>query len=118
MKFIVDAHLPLGVCDLLKRAGHDAIHTRNLPLANKTPDRDIAAIAEKESRVVISKDNDFYYSHVLHRRPRQLVIVRAGNLRLRDVVALFAKHLPEIESALKTDSLIELHRTHVLRHHQ
>ena len=28
MKFLVDAHLPPGLCALLLAAGHDAIHTR------------------------------------------------------------------------------------------
>ena len=30
MKFLVDAHLPPGLCDLLKTAGHDPLHTREL----------------------------------------------------------------------------------------
>jgi len=30
MKFIVDAHLPFGLCTLLQAAGHETIHTRQL----------------------------------------------------------------------------------------
>ena len=32
MKFLVDAHLPPGLCGLLQAAGHDARHTHQLPI--------------------------------------------------------------------------------------
>ena len=38
MKFLVDAHLPLHLAYQLQEAGYDTIHTRNLPLENRTPD--------------------------------------------------------------------------------
>jgi predicted nuclease of predicted toxin-antitoxin system len=66
MKFLVDAHLPAGLCGLLQAAGHDAIHTAALPARNQTPDRAINELSITDQRVVISKDTDFYYSHVLH----------------------------------------------------
>ena len=31
MNFTVDAHLPPGLCAVLQAAGHDALHTRQLP---------------------------------------------------------------------------------------
>jgi predicted nuclease of predicted toxin-antitoxin system len=38
MRFVVDAHLPPGLCDLLQAAGHDALHTRQLSDQNRTTD--------------------------------------------------------------------------------
>ena len=35
-----------------------------------------------EMRVVVTKDTDFYYSHLLHGRPWKLVLVCIGNLGL------------------------------------
>ncbi|HEU0010206.1 MAG TPA: DUF5615 family PIN-like protein [Verrucomicrobiae bacterium] len=55
MKFLVDAHLPRGLCALLARHGHDAIHTRDLPDQNATKDRVINQISIEDQRVVISK---------------------------------------------------------------
>lgn len=66
MNFLVDAHLPDGLCVLLREAGHDAIHTRSLPSANRTSDDVINAQSLRERRVVITKDTDFYHSHVLY----------------------------------------------------
>ncbi|MCB8952442.1 MAG: DUF5615 family PIN-like protein [Ardenticatenales bacterium] len=37
MKFLVDAHLPKRLAVQLIVAGHDALHTLDLPLENYTP---------------------------------------------------------------------------------
>ena len=36
MKFLVDAQLPRRLADYLRAAGHDAVHTLDLPNANRT----------------------------------------------------------------------------------
>ena len=113
MRFLVDAHLPPAICALLKSQGHDAIHTRQLPAQNQTPNRTINDLSASDQRVVISKDTDFYYSHLLLQRPYKLLLVRAGNLRTRDLKALFEAHLGEITRALETNSLVELDRSSV-----
>ena len=113
MTFLVDAHLPPGLCDLLRAAGHDAIHTSELPAKNETPDQAINALSLQDQRVVISKDTDFYYSILLHHGPDKLLLVRTGNLSTRDLKALFREYLPEIEQSLTDNVLVELHRTAV-----
>ena len=70
-------------------------------------------MALDESRVVVTKDTDFYYSHVLHGRPAKLVLVRTGNIGARDLIGLFERQLPEIVAALEQYSLVELNRTNV-----
>jgi predicted nuclease of predicted toxin-antitoxin system len=59
MKFLVDAQLPRSLASWLSSMGHDASHTLDLPLQNKTSDQQIVEIAEREGRVVITKDHDF-----------------------------------------------------------
>lgn len=113
MKFVVDAHLPPGLCNVLSRAGHDVIHTLELPLQNKTPDQFLNRLSETEQRIVISKDTDFYYSHVLHGRPWKLLLIRTGNARTRELKALFERNLPGIIDALEGHSLVELDWTSV-----
>ena len=113
MKFAVDAHLPPGLCDLLTAAGHDAIHTQQLADQNRTTDETLNVISVKEQRVVVTKDTYFYYSHLLHGKPWKLLLVRTGNIRTRDLKALFDRHLPEIVAALERNSLVELDRSEV-----
>ncbi len=110
MKFLVDAHLPRALCAVLQAAGHEAIHTSQLPAQNRTTDKVINALSVKEERVVVTKDADFYHSHVLHRKPWKLLLVRTGNTRTRDLKALFERDLPEIIAAFERNSLVELDR--------
>jgi predicted nuclease of predicted toxin-antitoxin system len=56
MNFIVDAQLPKSLSDFLNSKGHNSIHTLELDNKNKTSDNTIVEIAEKENRVVITKD--------------------------------------------------------------
>jgi predicted nuclease of predicted toxin-antitoxin system len=44
-----------------RAAGHDAIHTLDLPDGNATSDAGILAVADREQRVVVTKDTDFVY---------------------------------------------------------
>lgn len=73
MKFLLDAHLPRRLCALLAERGHDATHTLNLSAGNHTKDSVISQISVVEQRVVVSKDSDFVYSHVLQGRPWKLL---------------------------------------------
>lgn len=106
----MDAHLPPGLCAVLQAAGHDALHTRRMPAENRTPDEVINALSLQEQRVVVTKDSDFYHSHLLHGKPWKLLLIRTGNLRTRELTALFQKHLPAILAALEQNSLVELDR--------
>jgi predicted nuclease of predicted toxin-antitoxin system len=110
VRFIVDAHLPRSLCYILVEAGYDAIHTSQLPRQNRTPDAIINDLSIAEQRVVISKDTDFYYSHILHQRPYKLLLIRTGNLRARDLVILLERELPAIVEALESHTLVELDR--------
>jgi predicted nuclease of predicted toxin-antitoxin system len=113
MKFLVDAHLPPGICSILQSAGHDAIHTQQLPDQNRTTDQSINDLSVRELRVVISKDTDFYYSHLLHQKPYKLLLIRTGNIRASQLKLLLSSHLPEIIQALETNSLVELDNSKV-----
>jgi predicted nuclease of predicted toxin-antitoxin system len=98
---------------LLRRAGHDAIHTLDLPAGSATPDRIINELSLQQQRVVITKDSDFYHSHLLQGSPWKLLLVRTGNIRSRDLKQLVERHLAQIVLALENNSLVELNRNEV-----
>ena len=54
MKFLVDEDVPVRLLRMLRAAGHDA--QRVTPA---TSDRDIAALARRERRVLVTLDKDF-----------------------------------------------------------
>ena len=113
MRFLVDAHLPRSLCALLAQHGHDALHTLDLPARNATKDRVINQVSLDDQRVVITKDTDFFYSHLLQGRPWKLLLVKTGNISTRDLRALFEHSLPAIEAALQAHTLVEIDRAAV-----
>ena len=108
MKFLIDAHLPPSLRRVFQAAGHDAIHTLDLPDQNASRDGILNDVSIAELRVVVTKDTDFYHSHLLHGRPWKLVLVRTGNLGLQATKKMFEIHLPAIEAALDTCTLVTL----------
>jgi predicted nuclease of predicted toxin-antitoxin system len=81
MNFLVDAQLPRRMTAWLAAAGCNAIHTLDLPDANRTTDEQINDVADQEQRVVITKDADFVDSHLLRRRPPKLLLISTGNIQ-------------------------------------
>lgn len=98
MKSIVDAQLPRRLVHVLRGFGWDVVHTLDLPLGNRTPDSQIADIADTEERFVITKDADFVHSHLLRGKPRRLILVATGNVSNSALVSLFTIHIRSIEA--------------------
>ena len=108
MKFLIDVHLPPSLCRALAAEGHDAIHTSALPDGNATTDQVVTSVAIAEGRVLVTKDLEFFDGLVLHGAPPKLVLVRCGNLRKRDLVALVVSQLEAIVSGLESGDLVEV----------
>ncbi len=113
MRFIIDAHLPMSVAKAFTDLGHNVIHTRDLPLGNATDDNDIISVAGNDG-VVVSKDEDFYQSFLLHGKPPQLIHVKVGNMRLNEVTTLFINIAPKITDLLGQHDLLEVHRDKII----
>ena len=116
MKFLIDAQLPLRLSNHLADTGHDSVHTSALPAGNRTSDRQLAAIADIEDRVLITKDRDFRDSHLLLRLPRRLLVVATGNIANDDLLALFETNLALIVDAFENATFIEIGQTSVVIH--
>jgi predicted nuclease of predicted toxin-antitoxin system len=116
MNFVVDAQLLRRLIPLLQQAGHDAVHTLDLPQGNRTSDAEINEIATREQRVVITKDAGFVNSFLVFGKPYKLLVVSTGNITNADLLNLFRKYLPQIETALQPHRYVELTRTALLIH--
>jgi predicted nuclease of predicted toxin-antitoxin system len=116
MKFLVDAHLPRRLAYRLQDAGHDALHTLDLPKRNHTTDAEINAISVREERVVITKDADFVNTFLLSHQPRKLLLISTGNITNSDLEAFVVGQLPAIVSAFATCDYVELSRQALIIH--
>lgn len=108
MNFLVDAQLPRRMTAWLTAGGCNAIHTLDLPDANRTSDEQINDVADGEQRVVITKDADFVDSYLLRGRPPKLLLISTGNVSNRDLEALMVPLIPDIVREFGSHSFLEL----------
>lgn len=108
MKFLIDAQLPPRAVGWLAAAGHDAVHTLDLPRGNRAADVDVTAVADRDGRVVVTKDADFVDSHLLQGRPAKLLLISAGNLTNPQLQALLVAAIPTLVRGLQAGAFVEL----------
>lgn len=116
MRFLVDAHLPRRIARRLQEAGHDAMHTLDLPDGNRTTDAEISAISLREQRVVVTKDADFVNSFFLKHQPYKLLLISTGNIRNAALETLLLTNLSTIVSAFDSHDYLELSRSALIIH--
>lgn len=116
MRFLVDAQLPARLVAALEAAGHDAVHTSQLPDGNRSTDRQIAETADAEGRVVVTKDLDFRDSHLLNGRPAKLLVVATGNITNNALLDLVARALDAVVEALDEVDFVELRPDELVVH--
>lgn len=116
MRFLVDAQLPRRLCHQLRERDHDAVHTLDLPVGNRTPDAAINQLSVAEERVVVTKDDDFVDSLIVQGVPYKLLLVSTGNISNRKLEALFFQNLEALVTGFEVYDFIEIDRT-ALRFH-
>jgi predicted nuclease of predicted toxin-antitoxin system len=115
MKFLVDAQLPRRFANWLKEAGHDALHTLDLPGKNHTPDSELVTRAMQEGRIVISKDADFVQSFMVTGEP-PLLLVSTGNISNTELEKIMRANLGGIEAAFASGRFVEITREALVVH--
>jgi predicted nuclease of predicted toxin-antitoxin system len=116
MKFLVDAQLPRRLVGRLREAGHEALHTLDLPLGNRTTDTAINELSAREGYIVVTKDSDFVNSFLLSRRPYKLLLVSTGNISNAELEALFVSNIERIAEGFDTLDFVELDRKALIFH--
>jgi predicted nuclease of predicted toxin-antitoxin system len=114
MNFLVDAQLPRRMTAWLTAAGCNALHTLDLPHGNRTTDEQLNDVADRDQRVVVSKDADFVDTHLLRGRPAKLLLISTGNISNRDLEALVVPLLADIVREFQTHSFLELGRAGIV----
>ncbi|MCC6706911.1 MAG: DUF5615 family PIN-like protein [Gammaproteobacteria bacterium] len=115
MKFLVDAQLPKRFAQWLTQHGHDALHTLDLPLGNRTPDSDVVACALRDDRIVVTKDSDFVQTFLLTGQPA-LLFISTGNVSNAELELLIHRNITAIERAFASCRHVEITRTTLIIH--
>ncbi|MBO3751974.1 DUF5615 family PIN-like protein [Streptosporangiaceae bacterium NEAU-GS5] len=106
MNLLVDENLSPRVAELLTKAGHNAVHVRDLR-ATSAPDTAIMALAVAGQRVIISADTDFGALLAQSRATEPSVILVRELLELRppDLVNIIVANLDLLEPHLQTGAI-------------
>ena len=112
----MDAQLPRALGMALRKAGHEALHTLDLPEGNRTSDQTIALLADKESRIVVSKDSDFVTSLLIKGSPNRLLQISTGNIPNAELEALLLGNMTAIERSFQSGTHVEINRTTLIVH--
>ena len=94
----------------MTEAGCDAVHTLDLPDGNATGDDQVIALADREGRVVVTKDADFVNSHLLSGRPGKLLLISTGNINNRELEQLLRPLIPDLIREFQVHAFLELSR--------
>ena len=108
MRFIVDAQLPPALARWLTAQGHQAeqVADKHMQAAS---DAAIWDFALREAAIIVTKDEDFAQRKVLSENGPAVVWIRLPNTRRPQLLAWFAKILPDVLSALERgETLIEV----------
>lgn len=105
MKFLVDNQLPKALAHWLRQKGLDAEHVIERG-HGQTDDRQIWEDAINETRVVVSKDEDFFILATRQGDTGCLLWLRIGNCRTQFLLNLLDQHWSSIEAALQSGQRI------------
>lgn len=97
MNFLIDAQLPPVLCGWLRERGHQAVHVFEIGMVAAS-DAEIAARAEADGAVLVSKDEDF----MTLRLPDRFAFVwlRCGNATNRALMGWLERRWRKIEELL------------------
>ncbi len=111
MKFIVDEQLSYKLAKWLRDIGHDAIHADDIPhTAGKLSDVAICKFADKNNRVVITKDEDFWQRYLIIQEPKKLIYVTTGNIKNTDLIFLFDRNIHLLLAQITTHDVVEINQ--------
>ncbi|RYE20433.1 MAG: hypothetical protein EOP42_27490 [Sphingobacteriaceae bacterium] len=81
---------------------------KEMPESDDASDQIIIRFADLENRVVITKDSDFYYSHILTGKPRKLLLIKTGNIKNKELLTLIRAKIGLIELLFENYNFLEL----------
>jgi predicted nuclease of predicted toxin-antitoxin system len=116
MKFLIDANLPFKLALLLENKGYNVIHTDNLKNKEQTTDNEIRKIASEENYIVVTKDSDFFDSHLINKVPPKLLFVTTGNIINSDLLHLFDLHFEKVITLFEKYDCVELDNKQIIVH--
>lgn len=110
MKFLLDEHLPTGLCLLISGLGHECLHVKTEGWCSAS-DVDIWRNAQIVNATVVSKDSDFLSLARRDGRAASLLHLNLGNIANAALYEALNQAWPRLEEGLRRgDVVVELRR--------
>lgn len=116
MKFLVDAQLPSKMCEILHLQNLEAVHINSLPESDETTDKEISLYADQNELIVITKDTDFYHSHMILDHPKKLLLITTGNIKNRALFDLIRANANLIKELFEKNVYVEMTNDGLIAH--
>ena len=116
MRLLIDAQLPVKLCEILSELGIESQHVESLPKGDETSDVEITNFADGEGLIVVTKDFDFYHSHMSLGKPSRLLLITTGNLKNRQLFDLIRNNSLLIRNAIERSVFVELTNDGIIQH--
>ena len=94
MKFLIDEQLPKLLADGPLEKGYDLVHVSALLTNTKIPDGYICERSMAESRVVITKDSDFFNTYLIKKQPYKLLYITPAIYVIVHYLTYSGRHFP------------------------
>jgi predicted nuclease of predicted toxin-antitoxin system len=109
MRFLLDNNLAPRLAELLRAAGHDVVHVRDIGLGSAT-DTVVIDEAHAQGRVLISADTNFgtLLARTHATTPSFLLIRRASGRRASDQAAIILSNLNVVQADLDAGAIVVL----------
>jgi predicted nuclease of predicted toxin-antitoxin system len=114
VRFLVDSALSPVLCVDLQRAGHDAVHVRDVGL-QAGEDEKVFERAAAEGRILVSADTDFGAILALRQaiRPSLILFRTTAWRRALDQAALLLDHMDVLEESLERGCIAIIEETRI-----
>ena len=106
MKFLCDVHISYKLVRYLNSLGFDTVHVNDILDKWLTSDKKICGYADKENRIVISKDSDFRNSFYIEKTPLKLIKISLGNVPNTKLIQIITDNLHQINILNEQTSFI------------
>ncbi len=104
MQVLCDVHISYKIVRFFEKSDIKAIHVNSILKGSETVDGEIAAYADANDFVVVSKDSDFQTTHFLKKKPKKLLKIALGNLSTRQTIDILEAHLLLLISSFENES--------------
>ena len=116
MKLLLDQGLPRSTAELLRTAGHDAVHTGEIGMA-RAEDQAIIDHAVAEGRVVVTLDSDFHTLLALAGASTPSVVrIRIQGMRAQKCAEVIESVLQACQDDLEEGAAVSVNETQVRIH--